>query len=937
MPKKRLFIIDAMAMAFRNFHAFSARPLTTSAGIPVSAVYGSAMFVTKLIEDEKPDYLIVVTDSKEKNFRHEMYDKYKANRLEMPADLAKQLPYFFELFEAMDVPVLKTSGVEADDVIGSIVTKLASDELECFIVSGDKDFMQLVNQNVFLYCPKKNEAPLIINFEGVFEKFKCKPDEVIDILALIGDVSDNVPGVKGIGEKGAAKLIADFHTLENLYENLEKIPTGKIKSALVECKEMAFLSKKLVTIKTDVPFATILDEHATVTNKLASEKLADFYRRMEFKSLVTRTLARLGLPAISIPPPPDLLIPVESEVDNFQDVFPPQAASVFETISKSQFDYICVKNRITLDFCLEKMYASEFFSFDTETTGLDIRQSKPIGASFSTQAGQAFYIPFDARFLEDLTVDEITARLRILFSTSNKTKIAHNAKFDIQMLKNMGIEVLGPFRDTMIMSHLINASKRDHSLDSCVLDALNYKKIATKSLMGPKFQTSMLDVPIELLSQYACEDADMTLRLFIFYKDKILEKELENAEMHFENPLISVLANMEWCGIHIDKKTLAELSVKQGIRIEQLEKQIHGLAGEEFNVNSPKQLQVILFEKLKVQEHLKSARLKKTKSGYSTDVSVLEQLKELPIGGALLEYRVLSKLKNTYVDSLPKLINSVSNRVHTSFNQTGTATGRLSSSDPNLQNIPIRSLEGKEIRKAFCAKDDNHVIISADYSQIELRLLAHIANEQNLRQAFLANADIHSVTASKIFNVAEENVTGTLRSRAKAINFGIIYGMGPMRLARETGVSMGDAKIFIEKYFAGFPKIGEYIDHSIAFARQHGYCKTISGRRRPLPDILSQDRLIKSGAENMAVNTPIQGSASDLIKRAMIMITDEFWHLSVKTKMLLQVHDELVFEAPRDEADDVALIIKKIMENALELTVPLKVEIGIGSNWLDAH
>ncbi|MCX6117432.1 MAG: DNA polymerase I [Proteobacteria bacterium] len=956
--KKKLFIIDAMAMAFRNFHAFGQRPLQTKSGIPTSAVFGSAQFMLKLLEDEKPDFLVVATDSKEKTFRHDIYSEYKANRKDMPEDLAAQLPYFFELFEAMKIPVLKQPGMEADDLIGSLVTSHASDELQCFIVSGDKDFMQLVNPNVFLYQPKKNEPAQFISFDGVFEKFGCTPSQVIDMLAIIGDTSDNVPGVHGIGDKGAAKLIKEFGSLQNIYDNLDKISNPRLKNALESSRDKAFLAQKLVTIKTDIPISTPLESMATdIKQAQANQHLLDLFSRMEFRSLASKTAIALGKPLNSFPENMQsantnvagTLNSKHSEVSDAQkalgsainqELQQSTAATTKETPSQEKFGVtyrLCDSPELLMS-CAQELHSAQLFSFDTETTGLDRIVDTMIGISVSTKEGTGWYIPLIEKHLKGwLTSDLIKETLEPIFMDSSKTKVAHNLKFDLQMFSNSNWKITGPFGDTMMQSYLLSPQGRDHSLDTCSFEVFQFKKIPTSALMGEKYSIKMEDVDLNLLATYSCEDADFVYRLNKEYTSRLDNEKLTHVYQNIEVPLIPILCRMERAGIYIDTDSLGIISNKLDQRAKELEEIIYREAGESFNINSPKQLQVILFEKLAIHEKLGIKRLKKTKSGFSTDVTVLESMEDHPLPRAILEYRMVSKLKSTYVDALPQLVHPRTNRIHTSFHQTGTTTGRLSSSDPNLQNIPIRRPEGREIRRAFCASSHDRVIVSADYSQVELRLLAHISGDEGLAEAFSTGQDIHTATAMKIFGVTKDQVTADLRSNAKAINFGIIYGMGPQRLARDTGVSMAEAKSFIDKYFLGFPKIKSYIEQAKRSAHQLGYSMTITGRKRPIPELQSKERAVIVNGENMAVNSPIQGSAADLVKFAMLAVQKRLDESSLDAKMLLQVHDELVFECLGTDAEKLKALVKESMETAMILSVPLKVEVGSGYSWVDAH
>ncbi|NDE16868.1 DNA polymerase I [bacterium] len=929
---KRMFVIDAMALAFRSFHAFGARPLTTSAGIPTSAVYGTAVFLLKLIEDEKPDYLVIATDSKEPTFRHKMYPLYKANRTEMPEDLARQLPYLFRLFDALNCKLLKQPGVEADDLIGSLVKQHSTPDLVSYIVSGDKDFMQLINHHIFLYSPKKAEPAQIIGIEGVHEKFSCGPEHVVDALALIGDTADNVPGVNGIGDKGAAKLIGAFGSLEGIYAHLDEIKNERQRESLRTSKDAAFLSRELLRIKTDLDLEHALDamkfDHDTA---IANERLLHLFEELEFRTLAQRVQAemreqRKSSGALTTANRPLAQAPAS-----------PVVAPV-ATPSLDRSGYVLANTPATLKAAIDDLKAAKVATFDTETNGLDVVDSRPIGVSASTAPGKGWYIPLLDKHLEGgLTPRDVLAAIKPWIESPGQTKVAHNLKFDLQMLRNAGLRPAGPFVDTMLCSWLLDSSGREHGLDACAMRELGILKIPTSDLIGLRGETPMSEVPLEKISEYAVEDAEVTFRLYGHFMPEIQKRGLGKVLHEIEMPLVPILASMEQTGIHVDAGELAKISDHLAEESARLEEVIYKLAGEEFNINSTKQLQHILFEKLKVHEELGVKRLKKTKSGYSTDMSVLEALSEHPLPEAILAYRSVSKLKNTYVDTLPQLINQHTNRIHTSFHQTGTATGRLSSSDPNLQNIPIRTKQGREIRKAFKPGIPEAVLISADYSQIELRILAHIAGETALADSFRKGIDIHNATASRIFGVKTDEVDQTLRSRAKAINFGIIYGMGPQRLARETGVSMAEAKEFIEKYFTGYPRIKDYIADAIAKAKANGYTETMTGRRRPLPELHSTDRLTLVNAENIAVNSPIQGSAADLIKLAMIKVDHDLSAAGLKTKLLLQVHDELVFEAPNAEIARASEVIRHAMEHAMELNVPLKVEIGSGANWLEAH
>lgn len=929
MAAKRLFIIDSMAMAFRNFHAFGTRGgLSTSSGIPTGAVFGSMTFLMSLLRKERPDYLIAATDSREPTFRHKLYDKYKANRTEMPADLVPQLPYMRQLFAALNIPLLVEPGLEADDLIGSLVTQLSSSDLHCYIVSGDKDFMQLVNDQVFLYSPKKGEDAKIIDYAGVREKFGCDPQQVIDILALIGDSSDNVPGVAGIGDKGAAQLIQKFGSLDSIYEKLEDISNQRQRKGLEENRDMAYLSRQLVTIKTDATIHFTLEQMACQPEEaLRSPLLLELGKELEFKSILRMFESNeepaeelvLGTPS-----------PSKKTTEEPEDI--PSYATLGPT-----FTYKLVNRRDTLQELIAQLEMAPAFAFDTETTGLDIVADEPIGLSFSVREKEAFYVPLIEPHLEDMDAEEVLEALKPVLTDTVKIKIGHNIKFDWQMLRNVGITVEGPFFDTMVAAHFVNTSERQYNMDACCLRYFNYKKIKTNTFTDADGLINMMSAPLDQLTTYACEDADFTFRLYEHLHAELVTSDLLTAFTTVEMPLIPILARMEREGIFIDSDMLEVLSNELATHETRLSAKIFEIAGEEFNINSPKQLQTILFERLKIHEAA-GVKIKKTKSGFSTDVSVLEQLSEHhPLPATILDFRSVMKLKSTYVDALPQMIHPRTTRVHTSFHQTGTATGRLSSSEPNLQNIPIRSEMGRKIRAAFRAQKNDHVLISADYSQIELRILAHLAGDANLAEAFHKGEDIHRATAARIFGVDATEVTSNQRSAAKAINFGIIYGMGPQRLARETGVKMSEAKEFIERYFDNYPGIKAYIQSCIQEAEKHAFTKTITGRRRHLPEILSKDRMTLKNAQNIAINSPVQGSAADLIKIAMVATQKIFETRGLNAKLLLQVHDELLIECPREEATEVRALLKETMENAMQLRVPLLAEVGEGINWLEAH
>ena len=926
MSIKKLFIIDAMAMAFRSYHAMSMRPLETSKGLPTSAVYGTLTILMKLMQEEKPDYVVVACDSREKTFRHEIYDQYKANRTEFPEDLSLQMPAFFKLFETLNIPLLRLPGFEADDIIGTLVNQYASPNLHCYIVSGDKDFMQLINENVFLYSPQSGGKVKIVDTPAVYERFGCRPDQVVDVLALTGDTSDNVPGVKGIGDKGASKLIEEFGTLDNLYVNIDNIRNQRQKEALKTHKDKAFLSRELVTIHKVMTLDYKLpSQQYQWQDALNKDVFHEFLEEMEFRTILNRIKGS------------DELKPKIKKELKLGALEKKTLEELLKTYGKDKYKrhYTFVHSKESLQNLLTELAHVKEFAFDTETTGLDSIDDHAIGISIGLGVGKAYYASLLEKDLVDLKKEDLIEAFQKVFEDSTKLKIAHNLKFDLKMLKNIGINAVGPFGDTLLISFLLDSST-GHGIDFLAKKFLHIEKIPTKELMGEKYQIPMSEVSSDLLSYYACEDADCCLRLFHKLYPQLEKEGLSKIYHDIEIPLASILADMEQQGIYVNVKSLNSLSEQLAIRAQELEKTIYEEAGESFNVNSPKQLQAIIFDKLKIHETLGVKKIKKTKSGLSTDVSVLETLSEHPLIKNLLEYRTVTKLKSTYTDTLPLMINKKTQRIHTNFNQTGTATGRLSSTEPNLQNIPIRTEIGQKIRGAFEGQGEK-VLISADYSQIELRLLAHISGDKNLTEAFLHGEDIHRLTAAKILGKKPEELSSEERNQAKAINYGVAYGMGPNRFAATTGLTIQEAKEFIAKYFETFPKIKEYMDEAVTFATTHGYSQTLMGRKRPIEGLKQESGLTLVNARNVAVNAPIQGTAADLIKIAMINIVEALKREHLSAKMLLQIHDELVFECDPQEVERTLSLVRSCMESAMNLSVPLVVGIAYGKNWWEAH
>ena len=922
MTMKKLFIIDTMAMAFRSYHAFGARQLTTASGVPTSALYGSAQFLLRLINEESPHFLVAATDTKAPTFRHKLYEPYKANRSAMPDDLAVQIPKLYEMLKSLGIPTIICPGYEADDIIGTIVTRFATQSLQCVIVSGDKDLMQLVDKHVIMHRPKKGGQLDIVDESGVVEKLGCRPDQVIDLLSIVGDRSDNIPGVKGIGEKGAAQLIANHSTLDHIYGQLDSVKNPGHRRKLEADREMAFLSKRLVTIDRNVPLDVDLDDLIFDPTHLHSPELIQIFEDLEFGQLLSRLEARHS-PADRAPDGPQ-------ELDKAEDL-----ASSLPAVPAVQ---VALANTPeTIRALCQHLDESKTFAFDCHTTELQRAEIETIGISFATEAGRATYVPLLENQLRGLQTQNVIDRIKQVLEKPACLKVTHDLKRTYAALKRLAIKPVGPLSDCMMMSFLLSPNSKAFDLEPLARSYLGVQKTPLAALVGPKNLIAATDLPLMVLAEFSCQQADISLRL-----QQLLQPQLDAAGLtklyeDIELPLVEVLATMESEGILVDRSRLQALSIELKEQSARLEQEIHALAGEPFNIQSPKQLQVILFEKLKVHEQLGKKRLKKTKSGYSTDVTVLESLADHPICRSLLEYRTVSKLLNTYVETLPDLISNTTGRIHTSFNQTGAATGRLSSTNPNLQNIPIRTDIGKQVRNAFVARD-GWVLMSADYSQVELRILAHLSGDEALKGVFASKGDVHKMTAAKIFQKTPDTVTAEERSRAKAVNYGIVYGMGAQKLAKTISVSHSEAKEFIEKYFATFPGIQSFIERCISSAREAGVVRTLTGRMRPLEGLDGeQGGLAEANAKNIAVNTPIQGTAADVIKLAMIRIAKRIADENMEAKLLLQVHDELVLECPVHEQTHLEQIVRLGMEEALPLAVRLETTVGSGQNWLEAH
>ncbi len=924
MPKEKKFvIIDAMALAYKAYFAFINRPLQTSSGEPTSAVFGFINQLLKILEDTKPDYISVAFDSKEKTFRHQMYDKYKSSREEMPDDMIPQIGRIKDVIDAFKMPIYLVDGYEADDLIGTAVTKAEKMGYESFAITPDKDFVQLVTDKIKLVKPgRSTDEIMIMDVDAVKEKYEFDPIFMIDYLALVGDSSDDIPGVAGIGPKTATPLIKEFGTIESIYENIDKIEKKGVVNKLTENKENAFLSKKLATIVTDVDFE--FDIEKAKFEKPDIEKLISIFSELEFRSFGAKLKKIFDEEKVEL---------AEEKIEQ------EETTSVFD---KSKVKYHLITTKKDAQSLVDKLSKTGLFVFDTETDSLDTLNANLLGASFTLKEGEAYFVATDPSqksadlFSNDLSdrlpVGDFVSIFRPIFENAKIKKVCQNGKFDISILRTHKIELQNFYFDTMLASYVIDPDQK-HGMDDLSEKYLNYKPISLMEIIGSKKTPEKIyDADAQKLSDYACEDADITFRLYKHFEKEIEKEKLNKLVHEIEFPLVPVLEDMERTGINIDEKSLNELSDQLNDLMKDYTKFIHKEAGTDFNINSTQQLSHILFEKLMLTP------TKKTKTGYSTDARSLEALKgQHPIIDTILDYRQAAKLKSTYADALPNLINPKTKRIHTTFNQTVASTGRLSSNDPNLQNIPIRTELGKEIRKAFVPRDKNHIILSADYSQIELRIMASICGDEGLTKAFKNNEDIHKSTAAQVFMVEPEEVTPDMRRKAKEVNFGILYGIGAFGLKNRLGITQQHAKEIIDTYFNTFKRVKGYMDDSVKSAREKGYAETLVGRRRYLRNINSSNRVVKQFEERVAINMPIQGTAADMIKIAMIRIFNELKKQNFKTKMVLQVHDELVFDTPKDEVDDVKPMIIDLMQNAFPLEVPVIVECGMGDNWLDAH
>ena len=953
MSQKRLYLLDAYALIFRGYFAFIKNPRINSKGMDTSAIMGFMNALMDVIKREKPDHLAVAFDKGGSDYRFEMYQEYKAHRDETPEAIKIAVPYIQELLRAMHIPIIEKAGYEADDLIGTIAKQAEKENFKVFMVTPDKDFAQLVSENIFMYKPARMGNDIEIwGIPEVLAKFEIeRPEQVIDYLGMMGDSADNIPGFPGVGEVTAKKLLKEFGSMENLLENTDKLK-GALKDKIENNKELGILSKKLARILLDCPVTFNAPDYEL--SKPDVEKTDALFQELEFRQMkaqfdkffgtgkeydeidTNESSAQASNEAAPRKAPAKRTNEDQFDLFGFTDDDGEGSSisnSNYATLETTEHFYQTVQGDLPVKLLLQNLLQQNSVCFDTETTGIDSLNAELVGMSFSFEKGKAFYVPFPENREE---AQQLLDKFKPFFENENIEKIGQNIKYDLKILSQYGISIKGKLFDTMIAHYLINPDMR-HNMDVLSETYLKYSPKSIEDLIGKKGknQKSMRDVALEEIKEYAAEDADVTFQLKQNFSPILDKAETKKLFDEIEIPLIPVLAAMELEGINLDVPFLQLMSVEMAKESAALEQKIYETAGEKFNLASPKQLGDILFDKLKIG----GAKQKKTKTGqYATGEEILSYLaNDNPIVKDILEWRQMVKLQSTYIDALPNQVDQKTGRVHTDYMQTVAATGRLSSNNPNLQNIPIRTERGRLIRKAFIARDENYTLVSADYSQIELRIIAALSGEENMIKAFQNNEDIHRSTAAKVFNVPLEEVTKEQRSNAKTVNFGIIYGVSAFGLSNQTNLSRKESAELIDAYYATYPKLKSYMQNQVDFARENGYVQTVLGRRRYLKDINSANQMVRSGAERNAVNAPIQGSAADIIKIAMINIYNRLTSENWKSKMLLQVHDELVFDVHHSELEKIQPMIKHEMENAFKLEVPLEVEIGLGKNWLEAH
>lgn len=952
MSQKRLYLLDAYALIFRGYFAFIKNPRINSKGMDTSAIMGFMNALMDVIKREKPDHLAVAFDKGGSDYRYEMYQEYKAHRDETPEAIKIAVPYIQELLKAMHIPIMEKAGFEADDLIGTLAKQAEKEGYKVYMVTPDKDFAQLVSENIFMYKPARMGNDIEIwGIPEVLEKFEIeRPEQVIDFLGMMGDAADNIPGLPGVGEKTAKKFLKEYGSMENLLANTHELK-GAIKDKIEANAELGLLSKKLATILLDCPVEFNAEDFEL--SKPDVEKTDALFNELEFRQMKAQfdkyfgtgkeydEIDTNGNGTSSDTPQPAKKTPAKKSNEDQFDLFgfsdeesgEAKTNSSYASLENTSHNYTIIQGELGTKLFLQNLLNQTSVCFDTETTGIDALNAELVGMSFSWQKGEAFYIPFPENQDE---AQVLVDKFKPFFENENIEKIGQNIKYDLKILSNYGVQIKGKLFDTMIAHYLINPDMR-HNMDVLSETYLKYSPKSIEDLIGKKGknQKSMRDVSLEEIKEYAAEDADVTFQLKQNFSPILDKAETKKLFDEIEIPLIPVLAAMELEGINLDVPFLKEMSVEMAKESSELEQKIYETAGEKFNLASPKQLGDVLFDKMKIG----GAKQKKTKTGqYATGEEILSYLaNDNPIVKDILDWRQMVKLQSTYIDALPNQVDKKTGRVHTDYMQTVAATGRLSSNNPNLQNIPIRTERGRLIRKAFIARDENYTLLSADYSQIELRIIAALSGEENMIKAFQNNEDIHRSTAAKVFNVPLDEVTKEQRSNAKTVNFGIIYGVSAFGLSNQTSLSRKESAELIDAYYATYPKLKSYMSNQVDFARENGYVQTVLGRRRYLKDINSANMMVKSGAERNAVNAPIQGSAADIIKIAMINIHKKLTSENWKSKMLLQVHDELVFDVHNSELEKIKPMIKHEMENAFKMDVPLDVEIGVGENWLEAH
>lgn len=923
----KLFLLDAYALIYRSYYAFIKSPRINSKGQNTSAIFGFVNTLEELLKKENPTHIAVAFDPPGKTFRHEAYEAYKAQREATPEDIKFAVPHIKNIIEAYNIKVVEVAGYEADDVIGTL-SKLAEQEnFDVFMMTPDKDYGQLTSSKIKIYKPKYGDSGFeVLDDQAVMSKYGLSsPLQMIDYLGLMGDASDNIPGCPGVGPKTAQKLLADYHSVEGIYENISDMK-GSVKTKLEENKEQVIFSKFLATIKTDVPVEFNAQEF--LKEEINEEKLRAIFEELEFRTLLQRIFSsERSSDKQSKNDPLQTNLFAEFEANTTEE----KIYSNLSDLKSTDHRYYLIDNEKEIDELIAKILVQKFCSFDTETTGIDPLTSNLVGMSFSLAKNEGYYLPVPQDFEK---AKKLVEKFRNILENEGIVKIGQNIKYDMLVLRKYDIILDGPIFDTMIAHYLLNPEQR-HNMDYLAETYLKYRTIHIDELIGPKGknQKNMAQIDPSQIVDYASEDADITLQLKEIFEKEIDENQLVNLFYNIELPLLKVLCEMEANGVRVDRSALKESSIVLTNKLQEVEKEIIDLAGYEFNINSARQVGEVLFERLKVIE-----KAKKTKTGqYTTSEETLEAIKDKhPVISKILEYRGLKKLLSTYIDALPELINPATGKIHTSFNQAATATGRLSSTNPNLQNIPIRDEDGREIRRAFIP-DDGCTFLSVDYSQIELRIMAHLSKDPTMIEAFVEDKDIHAATAAKIYKVDISNVSKDMRRKAKTANFGIIYGISVFGLADRLTIPRSEAKELIDGYFATYPGVKKYMDESIQVAKSQGYVETIFGRKRFLPDINSKNAIVRGYAERNAINAPIQGSAADIIKVAMVNIAKRFKNEKIKSKMILQVHDELNFSVFNEELSHVEQVVKEEMENAIQLLVPLKVDTGIGKNWLEAH